>query len=123
APWLRSTRPPPQGRSVKACLIAFLGERGLARLAREHGFAQNAHLLGVYGFDARPGRYATLLEHWLQSAATGDLLMCHPARPGSRDAIAAAREAEYEVLRRPAMQDLLARAEVSVVPLSTLSHR
>ena len=77
----------------------------------------SGHLLGVYGFDADGQRYARLLAAWLQRAADGDVLMCHPARngpDGAGDRFAAARAVEAEVLGSDAWPRLLAQAGVTV---------
>jgi len=116
-PWLRSTRRAPGDGERKAWLIEALGSRALARLAADRGFEQNRHLLGVYDFQGDATRYLALLGEWLAASQDGDLLMCHPGeRIPAGDAIAAAREIEYQVLSEPALGELLARLGVRVAP-------
>lgn len=118
-PWLRSTRRPGAGAGRKAWVIERLGSRGLARLAEAGGFAQNGHLLGVYGFSGDDSRYLALLRQWLAAARSGDLLMCHPAtRDVPGDAIAAARCVEFGVLAGAGFPALLASEGIAVRPLT-----
>lgn len=119
-PWLRLTRPPRQGPvSFKQRIIDSLGAHGFERRAREQGFRLNGALLGVYAFDQGPQGYAHLLSGWLAQAREGDVLMMHPAVPRevkghtgishaapAADSIAAAREAEYTVLRENGREQL-----------------
>jgi hypothetical protein len=133
-PWLRSTRrpePAPRwpGRRwsevLKPWLIEALGARGLARLARRHGFAQNRSLLGVYAFPAGADGYAQRRAGWLAVARDGDLLMCHPGRRtdagSASDPIADARVDEFEVLAgsRPTVRRL--DEDFALTPLSRLT--
>jgi chitin disaccharide deacetylase len=120
APWLRDTRQAP-GTGRKAWLIDFLGSGGLRRLARERGFRQNGHFLGVYDFTGDADRYLALLGGWLRAAADGDLMMCHAApHAPANDAIGPARRWEYEVLAGEAFGRLLARERVQVVAMSRM---
>ena len=115
--WLRGTRAPRQAPGTKPRVIAALGGARLRALAGERRIPVSGGLLGVYGFDADASGYRQLLAGWLQRAAEGDVLMCHPARPeGSTagDPIAAARVIEHEVLAGDAWPQLLAQAGVVV---------
>lgn len=131
-PWLRCTRPPPRPKAaaprdasaLKQLVIAALGSRQLATLARAGGHASNAHLLGVYGFDGDEEGYARRLQGWLAQAGAADLLMCHPATralPG--DPIGAARMAEFAVLAGPRWDGLLQRHGLRVERLSRVLDR
>lgn len=126
-PWLRSTRPAgaPWSSSIKAGVIAMLGSGAFDAAARQKGFAQNRHLLGVYDFRGGAQRYLDRLRAWLLAAADGDLLMCHPGlRATSDDPLGAAREAECQVLASPAFGALLHRCGVALRPMSQiLAHR
>jgi chitin disaccharide deacetylase len=121
-PWLRRTDSPramPTG--AKSRVIEQLGCAALARAARKHGFAQNAHLLGVYDFSGDASRYRQLLAGWLAAAADGDLLMCHVSAPSAaRDGLLQARCIEYTVLAGDGFSELLARNNVEVATLSRL---
>jgi chitin disaccharide deacetylase len=128
-PWLRSTRgadvgwpPRQQGwrETAKAAVIEALGARGLASLARQRGFAQNRHLLGVYDFHGGPDHYRALLAAWLRSAATADLLMCHPSLPASADPLIDARMAEFEVLAGAGFGALLHAEGIALSPMSRI---
>lgn len=130
-PWLRSTRhaanlvsPPgqPWRARLKPRLIEALGAAGLARLARVQGYVQNQRLLGVYDFGGGAAAYRAWLAAWLRAARDGDLLMCHVAMPGDAagDPIAAARQAEWQVLGAPAFAEQLAEAGVTLAPISRI---
>jgi predicted glycoside hydrolase/deacetylase ChbG (UPF0249 family) len=123
-PWLRSTRRPrPDGRALpgKETVIELLGARGLAALARQHGHAQNRHLLGVHDFSGGAARYRERLAVWLAMARDGDLLMCHPSQlPDGTDPIGAARQAEFEVLASTDFAALLQRAGLTLAPMSAI---
>ncbi len=122
-PWLRNTRAArgqggPGG--LKPLIIQMLGARALATLARRRGFAQNHALLGVYDFRGGEPRYRSLLARWLSCAASGDLLMCHPATgDDAGDPLIAARRAEFEVLRSA---DFMAWADDAGVTLGAMSR-
>lgn len=124
-PWLRATRcrlHPAMVAGVagacKAQLIEVLGAARLAALARQHGFVQNAALLGVYGFSGGQARYVALLRGWLALARKGDVLMCHPGRAAaSGTGLALAREAEFQVLSGVAFADWVAALGLQLRPL------
>lgn len=122
-PWLRYTgMPRPLHTGVKSHVIERLGCAALARAARNHGFAQNAHLLGVYDFNGDAARYLQLMAAWLAAAADGDLLMCHVSTPSSaRDGLLQARCNEYAVLSDDGFTELLARNNVEVTTLSRIA--
>ena len=129
-PWLRATRPPERWSSArlplsvkfKAGLIASLGASSLSRLARTHGYSQNRHLLGVYGFDMSATRYLRQMRIWLKHAEDGDVLMCHPSLSGPwNDPLLGARFHEYQVLSGDAFAALVAWAGIKIgtLPLAT----
>jgi chitin disaccharide deacetylase len=119
-PWLRIGVPLPGAHGVKPMVLGALGARALERDARQRGFATNAHLLGVYGFDGSAADYLARLERWLAAVGDRDLLMTHPGG-GERkgDPIAAARSREYGVLAGAAFAQMLAAHGVTVARLST----
>lgn len=121
-PWLRNTRPPvTTGRLSKAGVVESLGAAALCRRAQAAGFAYNAHLLGVYGFDAAAPRYIALLQRWLALVRDGDLLVCHPSSPCSEaDPIQAARAVEAQVLGSRAFARALADSGVHLQALGTM---
>ncbi|HUR89744.1 MAG TPA: ChbG/HpnK family deacetylase [Ramlibacter sp.] len=122
-PWLRSTNGAARWR-LKGRVIEAMGARALARLAQEHGFAQNRTLLGVYDFAGGAPRFRSLLQMWLARAEDGDLLMCHVATgdvPG--DEIAAARVDEFEVFSQDGFDGLVADAGVTVAPMTSILAR
>ena len=119
--WLRSTRQPrvtrvgrertPLPFRVKTAIIELLGCRSLCRQAQERSLTCSAHLLGVYDFDATPGRFAHWLPHWLTRASTGDVLMVHAStQPIPGDAISPARLQEWQFLSSPAWAERWAQA-------------
>ncbi|MDO5652501.1 MAG: ChbG/HpnK family deacetylase [Brachymonas sp.] len=133
-PWLRCTLPALQGASWlragfavawKAQIIAWLGAKTFAEMARAEGFATNRALAGVYGFDASAEHYQRLLGIWLHNSQHGDVLMCHPSRSVvPLDAIASARCMEYQVLASESFDALVEQADVHTGPLSAhIGHR
>jgi predicted glycoside hydrolase/deacetylase ChbG (UPF0249 family) len=118
-PWLRCSRPQRSAAAgffePKSLVIDLLGRRRTSRLAAAAGLRQNRALLGVYGFDVDAERYLDLLRGWLVGAATGDLLMCHPALgTDPADPIRAARRREYDVLSSDAWPAVLAPSGVAL---------
>lgn len=125
--WLRATRCAPRAAHAdartfaKAQVIANLGSRALATLARRGGWRQNRALLGVYDFAGGEAGYRQRLPRWLQAAQDGDLLMCHAGRPGAAfDGLAAARAAEACVIAGPQWDEWLAAAGVSLQPMGAI---
>lgn len=123
-PWIRRTAAAHASGTprIKPLVIQQLGCAAMTRLASQAGFAQNARLLGVYGFSGTSQDYLGLLTRWLAAAGQGDLVMCHPGHAahgdGEIDAIAAARAREFEVLDSPAFGDLLHGQAIVPVTLS-----
>jgi len=120
--WLRQCRSPGwrgwraginTSDTVKAAVIAALGSSRIGQMARRLGLRHSQRLLGVYPFDADAAGYLRRWQTWLALAAQqGDVLMCHPAAPltreqGVSDVIAASREMEFAVLRSAALGQLL----------------
>jgi chitin disaccharide deacetylase len=130
-PWLRSTRS--QGLAwaqwragllsvIKPWGIELLGQHGLSALAKAQGYKQNQRLLGVYDFTGGAQRYAQLLEQWLASAGSGDLLMCHPSAPTTAsDNLLSARQAEFSVLAGSQLDQLLSRHGVELRAVSQMA--
>jgi hypothetical protein len=131
SPWLRDTRRAPLTgipgdavlirAQVKAAAIEWLGAGPMRKLAGRRGTRQNRRLLGVHGLHADAAGYRRLLGTWLRIAATGDLLVTHPA--ANADAVGrmgANRAAEYAVLSSPEFCDMLLEAQTQVIPMSRL---
>ena len=125
-PWIRSTRTARGATwaSPKAWLIECLGNGALMALADQGGFRHNRRLLGVYDFRGGEARFRALLLAWLHAARSGDLLMCHPGL-GADDAdpIAAARSAEFTVLREPALAAVLQTEALTLLPMGMRVHQ
>lgn len=129
-PWIRHTGAPhrerrwapPSRDELKERVIAALGAGPLQSLARDGGFKQNGHLLGVYGFNGSAGDYLARWGRWCARAFNGDLLMCHPAAhdSGADDRIAFARTVEYRMMCDPRIDELLIQSRVSVIRLCRL---
>ncbi len=129
-PWLRGTQAPAGlwrcaaldwGTRIKPLVIESLGAHALERLANEHRFAQNAHLLGVYNFHPDPARYRQLLQAWLALAGDGDALMCHPAlQATTTDPLLAARRSEMSVLEADDTIELIREAGLGLAPMSRM---
>ena len=107
--------------SAKPRLIEALGAAGLAALAHEHGFAQNRHLLGAYGFDNDAARYRSRMAGWLAAAADGDVLMVHPSLLCSDDdRHREARCNELALLDSEAFGAMLQAAQVRLCAMSRM---
>lgn len=127
-PWVRCCRAPAWQPGAdgtlqdafKAWVIERLGANRLAQLVQRQGWRCSSHLLGVYPFDADAAGYARRWQGWLQQVADpGDVLMCHPAKPGgsdraASDPIVASRAMEYQVLTSAAWAAWLQQANVQV---------
>ncbi len=128
--WLRSTRSAPYAAhgdartAFKSAVIAGLGGRRLAALARRQGLAQNRCLLGVYDFTGGADGYRQRLQRWLQAALPGDVLMCHPGQAcGAPDALVGARQAELQVLAGDDFPAMLAAAGVRLQAMNLLLRK
>jgi predicted glycoside hydrolase/deacetylase ChbG (UPF0249 family) len=122
-PWLRNTRGASRS-GFKGRVIQAMGSRALDALSREHGFAQNASLLGVYDFRGGPQRFRALMREWLAVARDGDLLMCHIATgivPG--DEIAQARVDEFAVFGDDGFDEMVREAQVAPSRMTQLAAR
>lgn len=129
APWIRSTRAPRARHAgtttspgpFKPWVIEALGASGLESAARQFGYPQNRHLLGVYDFRGGRGRFRQLLAGWLRSACDRDLLMCHPSLVvGDADPLIEARQAEFDVLSSVGCDADLRAAYVQLGPMSQM---
>lgn len=119
-PWIRNTAPPASGRwQLKPHVIGLLGAAGLRRAAGLGGYRQNRHLLGVYDFTGTAADYRLRVQGWLAQAQDRDVLMCHPANGGD-DALARARQVEYDFYRSDDFTQLLQEYRVTLARLSTL---
>ena len=132
-PWVRQCRAPAWGAlahgvgwpdAIKAQIISTLGAAKLGSLASSRGLRVSSHLLGVYPFDADAPAYLARWRAWLSAAqSNGDLVMCHPARPGVdtqgvADPILASRYMELAVLTGADWGELLSEQGVRVAPLA-----
>lgn len=100
----------------KSRIISAMGAAALRDLAAPANIPCTLALSGVYDFTGGGTRYAALMQEWLAAAADGDIVMCHPAlRTETGDAIAAARQWEYEYLASPAFADAMAQHQVQLV--------
>ena len=120
--WLRSTRTSATGLSaIKPWVIECLGSRSLLSMAQKAGFGHNQRLLGVYDFQGGELRYRHLMEGWLLSAKSADLLMTHPSLPlQNNDQLMAARVAEFQVLSSHQFGAMLSTAGISLLPMSKI---
>ncbi len=102
-PWLRISREPAAQRGIKGRVIAALGANALEKEAIQLGIPCARALSGVYDFDATDGVYARHMARWLEDAAPGTVIMCHPATYAEAgDAIGPARAREDAYLRSDA---------------------
>lgn len=110
--WVRSTLTPqawrPGRAGLKATAIARLGGHALRRRLGRAGIGCNAEFAGVYDFQGGVAGFAAHMRRWLDGAADGLLLMCHPAVGLlADDAPGEQRIAEYRYLQGAAFADLL----------------
>lgn len=123
-PWLRVSAASAHtlaidGRFGKARVIDALGASALRRLAQARNIRTNTSLIGVYDFAGDARAYLARLAAWLDGAAEGDLLMCHPSsRIEAGDSIASARHVEFGVLAGDEFGAMLQRLGVQVARLS-----
>ena len=95
-PYLRLSTGSAAESNIKTKIIAAMGASRLARLATAAGIACAPALSGIYDFSGGAQRYADLMDHWLQGAPEGCIVMCHPATQAEADDdIGAARAREY----------------------------
>jgi predicted glycoside hydrolase/deacetylase ChbG (UPF0249 family) len=119
-PWLRISRVGAGPAGVKGGIITALGAAALEQLARRAGLPCAPELWGVYDFTGGPARYAALMRDWLARAPARAVLMCHPAQGRDdaadpfADAIAPARQWEFEVLGSAAFGEMLTRRGVAL---------
>jgi len=102
-------------KSLKTRIISSMGAAALATLAKAAGMACAPALSGIYDFSGGAQRYAQLMDHWLQGAPAGCIVMCHPAkRAEAGDEIGAARAWEHAYLASDAFPQALERAGVTL---------
>ncbi|HEY4316341.1 MAG TPA: ChbG/HpnK family deacetylase [Herbaspirillum sp.] len=117
--WVRNTVPASAAWRGRPVMLKLLGGAMTATALRGLGIPSNCGFAGVYGFD-RPD-YAACFAEWLQAAAPGMLIMCHPAAAvGSDDGIAEQRLVEYRFFRSPEFPGMLQGAGVRLAPLSRM---
>ena len=119
-PWLRLSRAPSGPTGLKNRVIAAMGANHLEKIAAGAGLACAGALSGVYDFDGDQARYAQRMARWLGRSPAACVLMCHPGRPAPDasappDAIAAAREWEWEHLRSSNFATQLVASHVTLV--------
>ena len=130
-PWIRDTRAArlsaqlPFTQRLKARVIGALGASKLIRLAQQAGMQSNQGFAGAYDFDRPHPAYATMLNAWLEQAASYLLLMVHPATHASSNlAFGADRVEEYRVLSGDAFAAQLQQQGLQITRLSALlAHR
>lgn len=113
-PYLRAVIPRLRldGNLVKTAVLRVLGT-GFRTAAARSGFATNSGFGGIYSLRPQEN-FAALMDAWLASAHSGDLLMCHPgsADHDESDPIGSTRPLELAFLRSAAFADLLQRSAV-----------
>lgn len=115
-PYLRVSRASPGQADFKSRVIAAMGAAALQRQAKRAGIGCAPCLGGVYDFATDSTPYAVRMDHWLDRATLGTLLMCHPADAAMPDdVIGAARAQEYAHLRSDAFAQQLAAHRVELV--------
>ena len=121
-PWLRIANPLYKD-GFKAWVIAQLGSKKLATLAKKSGFKCSSQLLGVYGFEGNSADYAERLDAWLFTAKAHQgvsALMCHPAiaitADGGQqsDPIYLARLNEFEIFNDAKFVTMLQKHQIKL---------
>ena len=115
-PWLRAPEHAMDGGDspFKAVILRW-SCRGFARHAQEHGLRVAPYFGGVYSLQTAAD-FPRQMRHWLQSAADGTLLMCHPGRPAvdHTDPICDARALEFHYLGSPEFADDCRNANIEL---------
>ncbi len=126
-PWIRDTRAAPMSaqlpfmQRLKAQLIGALGAASLIRQAKQSGIQSNRGFAGAYDFDRPHPAYETMLNAWLEQAASHMLFMVHPATQASSAlAFGADRIEEYRALSSDAFAARLQQRGLQITRLSTL---
>ena len=126
-PWIRDTRAAPLSAQLpfmqrfKAQLIGALGAASLIRQAKQLGMQSNRGFAGAYDFDRPHPAYETMLNAWLEQAASHMLFMVHPATQASSAlAFGVDRIEEYRVLSSDAFAARLQQRGLKVTRLSML---
>jgi predicted glycoside hydrolase/deacetylase ChbG (UPF0249 family) len=128
-PWLRvglaagaTDAPRPDLRArTKARVIAALGARRFAALARAGGYRTCHALLGVRSLDADAPRLDANMRAWLAAAADADVLMTHPARDGAtRDPLAGARATEFALLTSERFGQWLEHERIRIATMTAI---
>jgi predicted glycoside hydrolase/deacetylase ChbG (UPF0249 family) len=115
-PWLRVSRVLGDVWDIKTKIINTMGAQALLSLAQAQGLAHSQHLTGVYDFSDDATAYRHRLQHWLTHLPAGAVLMCHPGTDSDPGApYAQARPQEQQVLREPALQELLNTQQIRIV--------
>ncbi len=79
-PWLRDSQPAQPSSSSKHLVLTVLAQR-FRQQCKARGFSLNHRLTGIYSLSG-DNHYPARLQHWLQHANNGVMLMCHPAHHG-----------------------------------------
>lgn len=105
----------------KSVLLPRLGGFALDYLCQQFQVETNRQFAGIYDFSMQPV-YQQLVSNWLDKAAPGALVMCHPAllQTDNQDVIAAARFQEYLYLRSNAFVQDCARHQVSLARIGAI---
>ncbi len=111
---VRSTVPATH-RGIKASIVAALGGRTLHSNLAQADIATNTDFAGVYDFTTRIP-FAQRMRVWLQSIASGGLVMCHPERPTEDIVTLNSRNAEHRFFASPAWPALQNECHVRLVP-------
>ena len=104
----------------RLCLGAWLAT-SLIRQAKQSGMQSNRGFAGAYDFDRPHPAYESMLNAWLEQAASHMLFMVHPATQASAAlAFGADRVEEYRVLSSDAFSACLQQRGLQITRLSTL---
>ena len=114
-PYLRLSRAPAGQADLKARIIAAMGANALEKIAAHAGLARARGLLGIYDFTGDQATYRQAMAQWLAQAATGSIIMCHPAQASETgDDIGPARVWEHAYLSGADFPQDLAMARVQL---------
>ena len=114
-PYLRLSRAPAGQADLKARIIAAMGANALETIAANAGLVRASGLFGIYDFTGDQATYRQAMAQWLAQAATGSIIMCHPAQASEAgDDIGPARVWEHAYLSGADFPRDLARAGVAL---------
>ena len=122
-PWLRQVNVASNrgARRQRKLMVEILGW-GFAGAARRYGFELNRSCSGMYA-PHRNSDFGALMRRWLDRAADGELIICHPTKPDGDDDVATAHSQEYAWLASDAFGDALTEMDIKLARFHEITPR